>query len=69
MSYFDDETMRDLMREIVERLYTFRVTGADPDFQAGIERWIPLALGWDEQKLDAGMMRGSRSAAEPRIGQ
>ena len=58
VSHFDDEVMRDLMREIVDRLFTFRVMGADPDFQAGIERWIPLALGWDEPELDMNMTKG-----------
>ena len=57
-SHFDDEEMRDLMREIVDRLYTFRVMGADPDFQAAVERWIPVALRWDEPKLDVKMTPG-----------
>lgn len=45
------------MRQIVDHLYTFQVKAGDPDFQAVIERWIPLALGWDAPKLDAGFIR------------
>ena len=45
VSHFDDGVMRDLMREIADRLYTFRVMGADPDFQDAIERWILPAWG------------------------
>ena len=45
VSHFDDEVMRDLMREIVDRLYTFQVMAGDSDFQNIIERWIPIALG------------------------
>ena len=58
VSHFDYEAMHDLMRQIVDRLYTFHVKAGDPYFQAVIERWIPLALGWDTPKLDAGFMKG-----------
>ena len=59
VSHFDDDVMRDLMREIVDRLYAFHVMAGEPDFQAGIERWIPVALRWDEPKLDAKMTKKS----------
>ena len=57
VSHFDDEVMRDLMRQIVDRLYTFHVKSGDPDFQAILERWMPVALGWDVPKLDAGFVK------------
>ena len=53
VSHFDDEVMCDLMRQIVDRLYTFHVKSGDPDFQAILERWMPVAPGWDAPKLDA----------------
>ena len=62
VSHFDDEVMRDLMRQIVDRLYTFHVKSGDPDFQAILERWMSVALGWDAPKLDAGFVR----AIDPR---
>ena len=56
VSHFDDEAMRDLMRQIVDRVYTFQVMAGDPDFQDSIERWIPVALRWDAPKLDEDFM-------------
>ena len=50
--------MRDLMRQIVDRLYTFQVMGGDSDFQEIMARWIPAALGWDDPQLDEEFMRG-----------
>ena len=52
VSHFDDEVMRDLMRKIVDHPYTFHVKSEDPDFQAVIERWMPVALGRDAPMLD-----------------
>ena len=34
VSHFDDDAMRDLMRQVVDRLYTFHVKIDDPRFQA-----------------------------------
>ena len=44
VSHFDDEAMRELMRQVVGRLYTFYVMGGEPDFQAMLERWKPACL-------------------------
>ena len=70
VSHFDDEVMGDLMRQIVDRLYTFHVKSGDPDFQAILERWMPAALGSDVPKLDAGFMRAidARRAAGDEAG-
>ena len=57
VSHFDDKVMRDLMRQIVDRMYTLHVKAEDPDFQAILKRWMSVALGWDAPKLDAGFMR------------
>ena len=59
--------MRELMRQIADRLYTFQVNAGDPDFQAVMERWAPDAWGWDVPKLDKGFMEAieaCRAAAE-----
>jgi hypothetical protein len=37
-SHLDDDQMRALMKEIVNRLYTFNVSIDDPRFRAGLDR-------------------------------
>jgi hypothetical protein len=38
VSHLDDGQMRDLMREIVNRLYSFHISIDDPRFRAGLDR-------------------------------
>ena len=52
ISHFDDGEMKQLMRQVVNRLYTFHAKAEDPDFQRILDRWMPLARGWDEPELD-----------------
>ena len=52
VSHFDDDQMRALMREIVNRLYTFHVSCDDPEFLAQTEKWMAVAGKWDEPELD-----------------
>ena len=40
------------MRQVVNWLYTFHAKAEDPDFQRTVDRWMPLARGWDEPELD-----------------
>jgi hypothetical protein len=49
----DEDEMRGLMREIVDRLYTFHLRIDDPLFRAGIERWAAATAHWDAPKPDA----------------
>ena len=56
VSHFDDDAMRDLMRQVVDRLYTFHVKIDDPRFQAVLDLWQPVVRNWDEPALDAGLM-------------
>jgi hypothetical protein len=49
----DDTEMRALMREIVDRLYTFHLRIDDPLFRAEIERWAAATDHWDAPKPDA----------------
>ena len=57
VSHFDDEVMRDLMRQIVNRLYTFQLKTDDPHFQRLIDRWAPAAQKWDDPELDEFFMQ------------
>ncbi|WP_258869771.1 hypothetical protein [Paracoccus thiocyanatus] len=40
VSRFDDDEMRDLMRQVVNRLYTFQLRLGEPEFQAFVDRWL-----------------------------
>ena len=64
VSHFDDNTMRELMRQVVDRLYTFEVRAKDLDFLERIEIWAQVASRWDEPKLDPSFLpalTGSRT--------
>jgi len=52
VSHFDDGAMRDLMRQIVNRLYTFQLKTDDPQFQKLIDRWASVADKWDDPEMD-----------------
>ena len=57
VSRFGDDTMRDLMKQVVNRLYTFQLLAADPGFQKWMARWETVARKWDEPELDAGFLK------------
>ena len=57
VSRFDDDTMRTLMRQVVDRLYTFTAKSADPRFVALMDRWSGVAARWDESRLDLILLR------------
>jgi hypothetical protein len=52
VSHIDENEMRELMRDIVNRLYTFHLCADDPKLQATIERWMGAASRWDEPAID-----------------
>ena len=56
VSRFDENEMRDLMREIVNKIYTFFVKGEDPDFVAFSDYVRPAMYEWDKPKIDSVMM-------------
>ena len=56
VSRFDENEMRDLMREIVNKIYTFLVKMDDPDFTAWRDFVRPQAEHWDKPKLDRTLM-------------
>lgn len=51
VSHIDDAQMRELMKEIVNRLYTFHMRIGDPEYQAWVDRWAAVAAKWDEPNI------------------
>ena len=58
--------MRDLMREIVNKIYTFFVKGEDPDFVAFSDYVRPATYEWDKPKIDSVMMHHVKEYARGR---
>jgi len=56
VSRIDESEMRELMQEIVNRLYTFHLEADDPKLQASIERWMGAATTWNEPEVDHRMI-------------
>jgi len=56
VSRIDEDEMRALMQEIVNRLYTFHLEANDPKLQAQIERWMGVTTKWDEPEIDERMI-------------
>lgn len=56
VSRIDENEMRALMQEIVNRLYTFHLCADDPKLQATIERWMGVAGKWDEPEIEPRMI-------------
>lgn len=56
VSHIDEDEMRELMRDIVNRLYTFHLEADNPKLQATIERWMGAAMKWDEPEIDPKMI-------------
>jgi len=55
VSHFDDAAMRALMRQIVNRLYTFHLMADDPGLRQTIDRWVAAAEDWDDPEIDQGL--------------
>ena len=66
VSRFDENEMRDLMREIVNKIYTFFVKGEDPDFVAFSDYVRPATYEWDKPKIDSVMMHHVKEYARGR---
>lgn len=61
VSRLDDDEMRDLMRQVVNRLYTFQLCFGEPEFQAFVDRRLEAARRWDEPVLDSSLPGASSS--------
>lgn len=57
VSHLDDDQMRALMKEIVNRLYSFNISIDDPDFRNSVDRWARIAERWDEPDPDLEFFR------------
>jgi hypothetical protein len=62
----DDDEMQALMREIVDRLYTFQLRIDDSLFRAEIERWVAATAHWDAPRPDAVLSAVPTNAPAPR---
>lgn len=56
VSRIDDDEMRALMRDIVNRLYTFHLCVDEAGLQAEVTRWMTVASRWDEPVIDTRML-------------
>ena len=56
VAHLNQDEMRDLMREVVNKIYTFLVMSEEPDFQAFRDYVRPATGNWDKPKLDDAMM-------------
>ena len=50
-SHFDDNVMRDLMHQVVDRPYTFEIRAQGPDFLDMVNLWAKAESRWDAPKL------------------
>ena len=62
-SHISDDQMRALMRDIVNRLYTFHLCADEPGLHAEIERWMAVAGQWDEPEIDTMMLKQKGGSA------
>lgn len=64
VSHFDDTAMRALMKQIVNRIYTFHLKIDDPHFRKLIDRWMSPSLRWDDPELDTDFLKAIESYQE-----
>ncbi len=65
VSHLDDDAMRALMRQVVDRLYIFQVRAEGPGFLDQIGRLMEVASLWDEPKLDESLLPGTAARSDP----
>ena len=58
VAHIEPDEMRDLMRQVVNRLYTFQVKAGDLQFVAMMDRAVREAREWDEPELDEVFLKG-----------
>lgn len=56
VSHINDAQMADLMRDIVNRLFTFHMRRDDPSFRDHLDRWMTAAGKWDNPTLDTAFL-------------
>lgn len=61
-SHLDHDQMRTVMKQIVDRIYTFHLKADDPGFRDHLDRWLAVVDPWDEPEMDENffdMVRGA----------
>ena len=66
VSHLDDQQMADLMREIVDRLFTFHMRRDDPSFRDHLDRWMAASNKWDNPALDKAFLDAVAGLGAPR---
>jgi len=61
VSHISQDEMRDLMRTVVNRLYTCHLYSGDPDFFGILSSAVAEARPWDEPELDEVMLKSLES--------
>lgn len=64
VSRIDDNEMRALLRDVVNRLYTFHLNSDNLGLRAEIERWLAVAGKWDEPELEPQMISRGNVASQ-----
>lgn len=73
VSRISDDEMRKLMREIVNRLYTFQLRVGEEEFRDYLDRQLTSTWNWDQPRLDWNLAgrklrkRKGTDAAEPPV--
>ena len=57
VSHITQDEMRELMRKVVNRLYTCNLHAGDPDFFGILSSAAAEARAWDEPEVDEGMLK------------
>ena len=58
VAHIEPDEMRDLMRLVVNRLYTCHLKAGDPDFFGMLDWAVREAREWDEPEFDEVMLKG-----------
>ena len=59
VSHIDDLQMAALMREVVNRLYTFHMRRDEPSFRDHLDRWMSASNKWDNPVLDTAFLEAA----------
>ena len=51
-AHLDQDQMRALIKQIVNRIYTFHMLRDDFEFRASLDQWVAIAEKWDEPEMD-----------------
>ena len=55
LSRIDNDEMKALMKEIIDRMYTFFMNAEKPEFTKEINYFRQFTKGWDKAQIDEGL--------------